>query len=108
MTENKEVVTQEKGINVTEERSWEEALEKLPEPLQKMARESGLDSCLDWQYWGTSSFFGLTFEDESAGKYFDEYEQEYTAFLGDIEEAMWNAVQNDDDFEAFKVAYDEN
>jgi len=86
-------------------KEWEKAVEKLPAILQKMAHETGFDSCLDWQYWGSSSFFGLIFTNEKAGDFYGACPQDILEALNAIEEAMWECTKNDADFEAFSTAY---
>jgi len=78
-------------------KEWEKAVEKLPASIQDTVNERGLDACLDWDFWGKPSFFGLTF---------DAYAQEdILEAVNAIEEAMWECTKNDADFEAFSTAY---
>jgi len=83
---------------------WNKAVEKLPKGLQKIANKHGLDTNLDWDYWNSPSFFGLSFESEDAGKYFDDYSSEYLEFLNAIEAEMWKIVEKDEDFPHFCAA----
>jgi hypothetical protein len=84
--------------------AWNSALKSLPEGLMENVSEHELESNLDWDYWGSSSFFGLSFEAGDAGLYFDGHERECIDFLGAIEDEMWGIVCKDENFEAFDEA----
>ena len=86
-------------------KEWEKAVEKLPASIQAGINEQGLDACLDWDYWGSSSFFELTFTNEKAGDFYEKDSSAYIEALNSIEEAMWECTKNDADFEAFSTAY---
>jgi hypothetical protein len=81
--------------------AWEDALSKLPVNIQNAVTEYGLDSNLDWDFWGEPSFFGLRYEDTTE---IDKFYESATDFLNAIEMAMWEHVQNDPEFAEWEKA----
>jgi hypothetical protein len=89
---------------------WEDALSKLPINIQDLVNKYGLNSNLDWDFWGRHELFGLQFEDsKEVDEFYETNSSAYTDFLNAIEMAMWEHVKNDPEFaeweKAKKLAY---
>jgi hypothetical protein len=84
---------------------WEDALSKLPVNIQDAVNKYGLDSNLDWDFWGEPSFFGLRYEDTAEiDKFYETNSSAYTEFLNAVEVAMWEHVKNDPEFAEWEKA----
>jgi hypothetical protein len=99
-------------VRVICEYEWDEAVELMPEKVRGLAEEKGFDCTLDWDYWGTPSFFGLAFDKDGLTQdeidviesWYEEDDDAYTMALTLIEDGMWRIVQDDSDYENFRDA----
>ena len=95
---------------ITGEDEWDAAIGKLPATIRPLVQQHGCACNLDFDYWGSPSFFGCSFdkehmnqeEEDVIDEFLEEDEKTYMGFLGTIEELLWKETQQDEYFEAFK------
>ena len=91
---------------------WDQALEMMPDSVKEIANDNGFESNLDWEFWGSSDFFGLQFDtqnlsEEEQQAIDDWYEDDYDSYckaISLIEKGMWRITTEDIEYQDFCIA----
>jgi hypothetical protein len=94
------------------EEAWENAVEKLPEEIQEIVNQHGIETNLDWSSFGSASFFGSSIDDTNLSEqeqailedWKETHDKEYSEFLNALDAAMFAELQADPDLEDWKEA----
>ena len=91
---------------------WDKGIVDFPGDIQELLNQYGLESYLDFDYWGSDSFFSsvpdrsnMTQEERvRMDTWLDENDALWGRFVKAFDLAVWQYTENDEDFEAYQQA----